>query len=273
MGTRITSIIVFDEQRGYQMVSSRRSSAVREVTEETEAKERRKRVLVSVESPRKRQKRSYDAFAFDDEMERTAETNALVNGLSKGTPKKSTQKNQKSEVKKGNGTPIKGIKVNGKTRRARMDLSSPHEKEVSEMSDDELISAQVTPSKSPRKVHTKTKSTSRKSSRSRIDVSPSPPSPVRTNFQSKLKAVAVSSPRTETPASTTKRKRNASKSTAEPNAINGTCKSLRTEDITSEQFERIKQKVLSKLCGRNHVPLQGHPLEVSKYLPLRQSLL
>lgn len=254
------------------MVSGRRAPT-KTITDEIKVKSKGKRRKSSLpsegESPSKRRKRNHDPFSFDSDDEIQ-----VVTSQSNRTPKGKSRK-MKVTGDETNGTPTKTpTKADKKGRREVSMSPSPDAMDISEMSDDELISAPVTPSRKPRKTPTKTKSTS-KISLKMIDTTP--PSPMRTKFQEKLKAVAASSPVTAktTPSvvgSASKRKRSESKVVAESTTINGTLQPSKSKkEITADQLQRIKIQVLPKLCGRAPIPLQNHSFTVAEYVPPHHS--
>jgi len=261
------------------MVASRRSSA-KDVFDEinvVKGKRRRRISPASTEAPRKRLKRNTDPFSFESDVEEDEDVEIVVNRTPRSSSKNTPRKETKRTADGVNGTPRgSNRKRNNKGR----DISpSSDAMEVDQMSEDELISAPVTPSRSPRKTPTKkTKTTSTPSRRgvTEVDELVSSLSPVRrTKFQDKLKAVAASSPGTQhtTPAtaatgSTSKDKRSGSKLVAAGIVVGGTHSSTsKSKVITHEELENIKSQVLSKLCGRQLIPLQGNSLHVAEYPP------
>ena len=253
------------------MVSSRRTSAARTTVDEIQVKGKKRRKSnissSSSESPSKRRKRNPDPFSFDSDEE------PVVDEIVTGTPTGSTKRNTR-KVYTGKGVNGSAKKDNS-ARRGTTEVFDAEQEDGSEMSDDELVSAPVTPSGKPRKTptKTKTKSTAGKSSNDVVhEVSP-PPSPIRTKFQDKLKAVAASSspttktitPLTATATSPSKRNRTGSKVVSESITINGNQNSR--PEITPDQLEQIKLQILPKLCGRQPIPLQGHSLTVAEYPP------
>lgn len=128
-------------------------------------------------------------------------------------------------------------------------------------SDKILSKSPKTPTSRSKQSPAKSKSAKSKASPPNGLPSPSKPAP-RNSFNAKLQAM------------TEKTKEQAKEITKEPPlseniTVNGTTKSQPPpKGPKKEELDTIKQQVLGKLCGRDPIPLQGHPAQVAKYLLL-----
>lgn len=241
------------------MAPSRRTSINVRAEEEIEANGKRKNPSKSFQEPPKKRQRA-DSFMFEsrsDDESVTSDANGFHRQSSNGRlPSKSTPAKNKSMM---NGH-IPSRRGNGNSKTFREFSPSP---DLSEISDDIISRAPVTPPKRPIQIQARfsqTPTKSRSSKRNSSLASEIPEAIPRTALNNRLVEVVVATKEE-------KQKQKMKKPVTPSKSI--TVNDTRTKSKkgpTAKELDSIKSQVLGKLCGRIPIPLTGKPADRAEYI-------
>jgi hypothetical protein len=237
------------------MVDKRRAST----RDRTNVDLKRKTEIISLESPKKRRRKSKGVFDFstDSEDNEAPAVNGYRKGSSKGRLNGVSERKKDGTQSMTNGETLSRPMATRYSKSSRESASSPV---PSESSSDPLTSQRtpIIPRKRPIQKHVETKSSKRNSAAANdFDVTTIPTPAI--SFEKKLAAI-TRGPREN------KLKR---ESARPPKTItlndSRTTPKLSGKAPKQSELESIKSHVLGKLCGRILIPLAGKPAKLAEY--------